>query len=146
MVPYQTDCVLCSVATPIVWQDDAWRLVRTTQRGWPVYYQLILNDHVSEMTDLANGDRERCFQLMWHVESTVRDIFRPDKMNIASLGNMVPHLHWHFIGRYAWDPTFPGSFWQEEELRPLDESREALLLAAVENSDEAIASHLDGLQ
>ena len=38
-------------------------------------------------------------------------MMRPDKVNLASLGNMVPHLHWHVIPRWKNDPWFPDSVW-----------------------------------
>jgi diadenosine tetraphosphate (Ap4A) HIT family hydrolase len=37
----------------------------------------------------------------------------PDKVNIAALGNMVPHIHWHVIPRYKDDAFFPGSAWSK---------------------------------
>jgi diadenosine tetraphosphate (Ap4A) HIT family hydrolase len=38
----------------------------------------------------------------------------PDKVNIATLGNMVPHIHWHVIPRYKDDAFFPGSAWSQK--------------------------------
>jgi diadenosine tetraphosphate (Ap4A) HIT family hydrolase len=35
----------------------------------------------------------------------------PDKVNIAALGNMTPHIHWHVIPRFKDDVFFPGSAW-----------------------------------
>ena len=35
----------------------------------------------------------------------------PTKVNIAALGNMVPHLHWHVIARFDWDSHFPAPVW-----------------------------------
>jgi diadenosine tetraphosphate (Ap4A) HIT family hydrolase len=35
----------------------------------------------------------------------------PDKVNIAALGNMVPHIHWHVIPRFKDDAFYPGSAW-----------------------------------
>jgi len=45
------------------------------------------------------------------VETAVREIARPDKINLASLGNMVPHVHWHVIPRWADDVNFPDAIW-----------------------------------
>ena len=49
--------------------------------------------------------------VVWLVERCVRQVMQPDKINLASLGNMVPHLHWHVIPRYADDAHFPDSVW-----------------------------------
>jgi diadenosine tetraphosphate (Ap4A) HIT family hydrolase len=41
----------------------------------------------------------------------VRNIFEPQKVNVASLGNVVPHLHWHVIPRFVDDAHFPAPVW-----------------------------------
>ena len=47
------------------------------------------------------------------VEVAVRKVFQPEKVNLASLGNVVPHLHWHVIPRFADDRHFPNPIWGE---------------------------------
>jgi diadenosine tetraphosphate (Ap4A) HIT family hydrolase len=47
----------------------------------------------------------------------------PHKVNVAALGNMVPHIHWHVIPRFKDDAFFPGSSWSDK----LRETPEALL-------------------
>jgi len=61
-------------------------------------------------------------------EQALRELMQPAKINLASLGNMVAHLHWHVIARFTDDKHFPGSVWGEPRRagrpRPLD--RDAL--------------------
>jgi len=45
------------------------------------------------------------------VEQALRQHLAPTKVNIAALGNMVPHLHWHVIARFDWDSHFPAPVW-----------------------------------
>jgi diadenosine tetraphosphate (Ap4A) HIT family hydrolase len=45
------------------------------------------------------------------VEMALREIFNPDKINLASLGNKTPHIHWHVIPRFENDKHFPNSHW-----------------------------------
>jgi diadenosine tetraphosphate (Ap4A) HIT family hydrolase len=52
--------------------------------------------------------------LVFAVEQAVRQVMHPDKINIAALGNMVPHIHWHVIPRYKDDAFFPGSAWSQK--------------------------------
>jgi diadenosine tetraphosphate (Ap4A) HIT family hydrolase len=54
------------------------------------------------------------------VEKAMIEVMHPDKVNLAALGNMVPHLHWHVIPRYQLDVCFPGSVWSEK-LRPANQ-------------------------
>jgi diadenosine tetraphosphate (Ap4A) HIT family hydrolase len=59
---------------------------------------------------------------VWDVEMALRAVMAPEKVNLASLGNMTPHLHWHVIPRYADDAHFPNPVWS----------------AAVRETDEAV--------
>jgi diadenosine tetraphosphate (Ap4A) HIT family hydrolase len=67
--------------------------------------------HVREMSDLTVADRRRLLDVVAGVEAAVRVVVRPDKINLASLGNVVPHLHWHVIPRWADDSHFPAPIW-----------------------------------
>jgi diadenosine tetraphosphate (Ap4A) HIT family hydrolase len=51
--------------------------------------------------------------VLWQVEIVIREVMQPDKINLASFGNMVPHLHWHVIPRYADDAHFPHLVWAQ---------------------------------
>jgi diadenosine tetraphosphate (Ap4A) HIT family hydrolase len=60
----------------------------------------------------------------------VRNIMLPEKINLACLGNMTPHLHWHVIPRYLDDAHFPSPVWAQAQRQPLPASlaqRQALL-------------------
>ena len=63
------------------------------------------------MTDLTPADRAHCLRVVFAVEQVLRDVLRPDKVNVASLGNQVPHVHWHVIPRFADDAHFPDPVW-----------------------------------
>ena len=51
--------------------------------------------------------------VVFAVETAIREIIHPDKINLASLGNKTPHLHWHVIPRFENDKHFPNSHWGE---------------------------------
>ena len=72
---------------------------------------MILNAHVKEMSDLPPADRMALMQVVWAAEAALVEVMQPDKINLASLGNVVPHLHWHVIPRFADDPHFPNPVW-----------------------------------
>ena len=109
-------CPLCD--TPggkTLWQDDFCRVVLADEPDYPGFMRVILNRHVREMTDLVPTERSRLMMMVCKTEQAVRDVMRPDKVNLASLGNVVPHLHWHVIPRFAGDPHFPNSVWGERK-------------------------------
>lgn len=107
------NCLLCNKpGGEILWQDDFCRIVLVTDTpDYPGFCRVILNHHVKEMTDLAPQDRDRLMGRVWKAEQAVRSIMQPDKINIASFGNVVPHLHWHIVPRFLDDRHFPNPIW-----------------------------------
>ena len=97
----------------MLWQDELCRVVLVADRDYPGFCRVILNRHVREMTDLDTATRERLMRVVFAAEQALRDVVQPAKMNLASFGNMVAHLHWHVIARFADDKHFPGSIWSE---------------------------------
>ena len=63
------------------------------------------------MTDLDPNDRRHAMNVVFAVETALRALAAPDKINLAALGNMVPHLHWHVIPRWRDDSHFPAPIW-----------------------------------
>lgn len=105
-------CELCdTTGGELVWQDAQCRVVLVDEPGYPGFCRAIWTAHVKEMTDLPEADRTHLMQVVFAVEATLRELMRPDKINLASLGNVVPHLHWHVIPRFADDPHFPAPIW-----------------------------------
>ena len=104
-----TTCELCSTAGGrLIFDDGRARVVMVDEPDYPGFIRVIWNEHVREITDLAADERAALMRLVFAVEQAQRSVLAPDKMNVASLGNMTPHLHWHLIPRYADDAHFPG--------------------------------------
>lgn len=73
------------------------------------------------MTDCDEALRLKIMACVFAVEEILRKVFNPEKINLASLGNKSPHIHWHVIPRFKDDPHFPNSHWGEK-LREGDHS------------------------
>jgi diadenosine tetraphosphate (Ap4A) HIT family hydrolase len=69
------------------------------------------------MTDLAAADQRHFMHVVLAVERALRLALNPDKVNLASLGNMTPHLHWHVIPRFRDDRHFPNPVWGQVAAR-----------------------------
>ena len=109
-----TPCPLCDPQTEgILWQDDRCRVILLNDPDYPGYCRAIWNAHIKEMTDLTEPDRAHFMRVMFAIESVLRKMLNPDKINLASLGNQTPHLHWHVIPRYRDDAHFPNPIWSE---------------------------------
>ena len=111
----QPDCPLCQTdGGHILWRDAFCRVVLADEPDYPGFLRVILNAHIKEMTDLPPADQVALMRVVWAAESALREVMQPDKINLASLGNVVPHLHWHVIPRFADDPHFPNPVWGQK--------------------------------
>ena len=108
-------CELCTVAGEVLVQSPEWRVVLVREAHYPGFCRVIWNAHVQEMTDLSEPQRNSLMSAVWQVEAAVREVMQPHKINLASLGNVVPHLHWHIIPRYTDDMHFPNPIWGQVE-------------------------------
>lgn len=107
-----TACPLCDTpAGTVLWQDAFCRIVHVGEPDYPGFLRVILNAHVKEMTDLPATDQAALMRVVFAAEAALREVLAPAKVNLASLGNLVPHLHWHVIPRFADDPHFPNPVW-----------------------------------
>jgi diadenosine tetraphosphate (Ap4A) HIT family hydrolase len=123
-------CELCELAVARVFENDKFAVILANEANYPGFARVIWKDHVREVSDLADADRLLLNDAVWQLELAVREVMQPLKVNVASLGNVVPHLHWHVIPRYADDAHFPAPVWAQA-VRETDaavlEARRALL-------------------
>lgn len=105
-------CELCiSTGEELVWGNTLCRVVLIADLDYPGFCRVILNRHELEMTDLEEDEQQEMMRVVFGVEATLRSLLNPDKINLASLGNMTPHVHWHVIPRWREDRCFPNPIW-----------------------------------
>ena len=105
-------CDLCdAVGGQLLWQDPRLRVVSVDEPGYIGYCRVIWQAHVAEMTDLDEHARAHCMRVVFAVEAALRELLKPDKINLACLGNFTPHVHWHVIARFRDDAHFPQAIW-----------------------------------
>ena len=137
------NCALCQPSPhEILWQDDFCRVILLGDADYPAYCRVELIAHVKEMTDLAPADRARTMQVVFAVETALREVIQPDKINLASLGNKTPHMHWHLIPRFADDKHFPNSHWGAATNDALQPNIHAPSKASLLALKEAIIAHV----
>ena len=106
------------------------RVVLVEDHDLPGCARVIVNAHIRVMTDLDAASRAALLNVVFAAEEIIRDVFAPLKINLASLGNAVPHVHWHVIPRFADDAFYPQPIWgtrQRETPPQVLAQREALL-------------------
>ncbi len=135
-------CELCELAAPSAWSGQKFSVIIVDDANYPGFCRVIWHEHVREMSDLAREDRLLLNDAVHQLELAVRETMAPLKVNVASLGNVVPHLHWHVIPRYADDAHFPAPVWAQAARRT-DEAVLAARRALLPQLAAAITKRFD---
>ena len=111
---------------------------------WPLCRVLVVNDArypwlvlvprrngVMEVTALSADDRKTLMDEVTRAGSMVQAMPGVAKLNIGALGNLVPQLHVHVVGRHPGDPAWPGPVWGHSPGVPYDAGALERILAAV---------------
>ncbi|KAF3998542.1 HIT family protein [Glaciimonas immobilis] len=143
MTAEQARCELCEGdGGEVLFSTAKFRVVLVDDDQYPGFCRVIWRDHVKEMTDLSVDERAIFMCAVWSVESTIRTVMQPEKINLACFGNMTPHLHWHVIPRYLDDAHFPQPVWGSVQQTTSPEAltaRRALLSVLVPALQTALA-------
>ena len=110
-------CPMC-----LLWEDDAELriaafehsyVVHNRDQFFPGYTLLFTRHHVTELFHLDRVVRAELMEEVSSVAAALFAVFQPDKINYELLGNMVPHIHWHLVPRFASEPLWPRPIWAE---------------------------------
>ena len=132
---FQPACELCREAGgALVFQSRHWRVIRAEDEAFPAFFRVVWRAHVPVWSDLSLVHQAEVMGVVTAVERVLRETLAPAKINLASLGNMTPHLHWHVIARFQWDSRFPSPVWAApaREVSPPPVERLAVGLAALD--------------
>lgn len=105
------DCELCQLNIAPIWRNELFSVIAVDDVAYPGFVRVIWHEHVREISDLPDAHRLALNDAVHRVELAVRAVMQPLKINVASLGNVVPHVHWHIIPRYLDDAHFPSPVW-----------------------------------
>jgi diadenosine tetraphosphate (Ap4A) HIT family hydrolase len=67
---------------------------------------------VQDLDQLDTQEQQQLMQEITKISHVIREIFKPEKLNVATLGNIVPQLHIHLVARFQTDPLWPQGVWQ----------------------------------
>lgn len=108
------NCYFCqNSGGEVLFANSLLRIVLVSDKDYPGYLRIIANQHLKELTDLNDSDNLQLYQAVLKCEKIIRKIFKADKVNLASFGNITPHVHWHIIPRFYNDKHFPNPIWGE---------------------------------
>ena len=135
----------CSFDAPRADNTAHWDLVaRLTASSWYLPHNqtyrghgvLVFDPrHVTRLDELT-GDEWRAYAADLHLTTTaIGAVCKPDHLNVESLGNVMPHLHWHVIPRYKNDGRWGQPIWapdvNSQPDRRLESDDRTSLLAAL---------------
>jgi len=112
-----TDCFMCrrweyDRDLQIVELDYSYVILNRDQ-FFPGYTLLFTKEHATELFHLDRNVRSGLMEEVSRVAAALYDVFQPAKINYELLGNMVPHIHWHLVPRFASEPLWPRPIWSE---------------------------------
>lgn len=86
-------------------------LLLLNDSNYPWFILLPNRQGISEIHHLASEDQQQLITESSYLSQSLEQIFQPDKLNIAALGNIVPQLHVHHIARFKDDASWPNPVW-----------------------------------
>lgn len=72
-------------------------------------------ENIKEFSQCDNNIKQEIFKYLDIIEKEMLDYFKPKKINIASFGNYVPHVHFHIMARFEEDSYFPEPMWGKKQ-------------------------------
>lgn len=108
------------------------QLMNDSQYPWLILIPAV--EEVTEIAELNEKQRKLLINEIAQVQTVLRTVFQPHKMNVGALGNMVPQLHLHVIARFREDPAWPGPVWGKLPPRPYDDSALRATIARLQNA------------
>ncbi len=94
-----------------VWENKNFYIVKHESKlPW---LKLFTKIEYKELTDIPKDIKSEMYELLEVIETALINYYNPDKINLASFGNMLPRIHWHIIARFQNDPWFPKTTWEE---------------------------------
>lgn len=98
--------------TQLIKQFSLSDLIVKNEKNYPWFLLLPRVEGTVELTDLSSEQQQQLMNEINAVATWVKQQFSPDKINVATIGNIVSQLHIHIVGRFKTDPLWPGSIWQ----------------------------------
>jgi diadenosine tetraphosphate (Ap4A) HIT family hydrolase len=121
-------------ASKLLWENALVRIeVEESEIPW---YKIFTQHPYKEMSEVPSKTKELLYELLDTIEREMLSYYRPAKINIASFGNYLPHVHWHIMARFEEDSYFPEPMWGKKQrgsklLLPPKELFESQLLISI---------------
>ncbi len=85
------------------------RLINNSDYTWLILVPQ--KNNIIHLTDLNSAEQIQLIKEINHISTILKKLYTPDRLNIATLGNVVSQMHWHIIVRYTTDKHWPNPVW-----------------------------------
>ena len=106
-------------------------LLLSRDASYPWFILVPDREGITEIHHLSHSDQQQLIRESSQLARVLEKTFRPDKLNIAALGNIVPQLHLHHIVRYRNDPAWPAPVWGKFEAKPYSSTEANIVIESV---------------
>lgn len=79
------------------------------------WLKIFTKENYTEMSEVPQKIRDEIYYLLDTIEREMLRYYKPTKINIASFGNYLPHVHWHIMARFEEDSYYPEPMWGEKQ-------------------------------
>jgi len=79
------------------------------------WLKIFSQESYKEFVDAPEHIKKEILRVMDIISKEMIEFYQPDKINIASFGNYLPHLHWHVMARFENDSYFPEPVWGSKQ-------------------------------
>ncbi len=97
------------------------QLVLMNDKRFPWMVLVPRKNDATELTDLLPGEQKTLLEEINRVSVFMKQFYRSEKMNIATIGNIVPQLHIHIVARFSKDLAWPKPVWGFGDMVPFME-------------------------
>ena len=79
------------------------------------WLKIFTNEKYKELSECPKEVKDEIFTALEIIEKQMLEYYKPEKINIASFGNYLPHVHFHIMARFKDDSYFPEPMWGEKQ-------------------------------
>ncbi len=102
-------------------------LLLNNDSNYPWFILVPQRENIKEIFELSEEDQVQLLKESSYLAGLLQKNYRPDKLNIAALGNVVPQLHLHHIVRYKIDAAWPQPVWNKVPPKPYSEDLKSIV-------------------
>jgi diadenosine tetraphosphate (Ap4A) HIT family hydrolase len=114
-------------------------LLMMNDHHYPWFILVPKREKIKEAFELTEEEQAQLNKEVIYFSHLVKNSFQAQKMNVATLGNMVPQLHVHVIARFDSDVSWPNPVWGHTQAKKFEKeqllNRVDILMAAFKEAD-----------